>query len=122
MSFLEEIKRRKVFQVAAVYAVVAWLIIQVIDLVQPRLGLDDKLPTVVIVLLAVGFPLALVFAWALEITPSGIVRTRPRDVEDASRRAADEAAPVGPATKQDVSSNSVAVLPFDNLSPNSEDE
>ena len=72
MSFLGEIKRRKVFQVAALYAVMAWLIIQVIDVINDPLRLPEWLDTVVIVLLAVGFPIALVLAWAFDLTPSGI--------------------------------------------------
>ena len=74
MSFLGEIKRRKVFQVAAVYAVMAWLIIQVIDVINDPLQLPEWLDTVVIVLLAVGFPIATLLAWAFDLTPSGIER------------------------------------------------
>lgn len=72
MSFLAEIKRRKVFQVAAVYAVVAWLLIQVVGAVSEPLTLPDWLDTVVIVLLGVGFPVALIIAWAFDLTPEGI--------------------------------------------------
>lgn len=67
-----EIKRRKVFQVAAVYAVVAWLLVQIVATVEEPLGLPMWFDTGIIVLLAVGFPIALVFAWAFEITPDGI--------------------------------------------------
>jgi Tol biopolymer transport system component len=72
MSFLGEMKRRKVFQVAALYAVMAWLIIQVIDVINDPLKLPEWLDTVVIVLLAVGFPIALILAWAFDLTPEGI--------------------------------------------------
>ena len=72
MSFVGEIKRRKVFQVAAVYAVVSWLIIQIIGAVSEPLSLPDWLDTVVIVLLAVGFPIAVILAWAFDLTPQGI--------------------------------------------------
>ena len=72
MSFLGEIKRRKVFQVAAVYAVVAWLTIQIIDVVSEPLNLPPWLDTVVIILFAVGFPIAVIVAWAYEVTPDGI--------------------------------------------------
>src|SRR6056300_1510203 len=72
MSFLDEMKRRKVFQVAAVYAVMAWLIIQVIDVINEPLKLPDWLATVVIVLLAIGFPIAMILAWAFDLTPTGI--------------------------------------------------
>jgi hypothetical protein len=74
MSFLAEIKRRKVFQVAAVYAVMAWLIIQVIDVINDPLKLPEWLDTVVIVLLAVGFPIAMVLAWAFDLSPEGVKR------------------------------------------------
>ena len=86
MSLLEEIKRRKVFQVAAVYAVMAWLIIQVIDVISEPLMLPGWLDTVVIVLLAVGFPIAMVLAWAFDLTPHGLER-------EADARAAEAAAP-----------------------------
>ena len=69
MSLLGELKRRKVFQVAAVYAVMAWLIIQIIDIINDPLNLPGWLDTVVIVLLAVGFPVAMVLAWAFDLTP-----------------------------------------------------
>jgi len=74
MSLLGELKRRKVFQVAAVYAVMAWLIIQVIDVINDPLNLPGWLDTVVIVLIAVGFPIAMVLAWAFDLTPHGIER------------------------------------------------
>jgi len=73
MSFLGEIKRRKVFQVAAVYSVVAWLVVQVITSVEAPLNLPDWVDTLVIVLLAVGFPIALVLSWAFDVTPEGIM-------------------------------------------------
>jgi hypothetical protein len=75
MSFLGEIKRRKVFQVAAVYAVVAWLIVQVVGAINEPLSLPERLDTIVIVLLAVGFPIAVILAWAFDITPQGIKAT-----------------------------------------------
>ncbi len=74
MSFLGEMKRRKVFQVAAVYLVVAWLIMQVVDVVSEPLLLPDWFSRVVILLLAIGFPLALILSWAFDLTPEGVVR------------------------------------------------
>lgn len=78
MSFWGEIKRRKVFQVGAVYVVVAWLLIQVVDVINEPLSLPVWFDTVVIVGLAIGFPIALILAWALDITDTGVVRTPPR--------------------------------------------
>ena len=77
MSFFSELRRRKVFQVAAVYAVVAWLTIQIIDVISEPLSLPGWLDTVVIVLLAVGFPIAVIVAWAFDLTPQGIEATGP---------------------------------------------
>ncbi len=74
MSFLEEIKRRKVFQVAAVYLVVAWLIMQVVDVVSGPLLLPDVFARIVIVVLAIGFPIAVVLSWAFDLTPEGVVK------------------------------------------------
>ncbi|MBA2269164.1 MAG: tetratricopeptide repeat protein [Chthoniobacterales bacterium] len=74
-NFFAELKRRNVYKVAVAYAVVAWLVIQISDTVFPRLNLPDWAVTLVIVLLLLGFPVALIFAWAFELTPEGIKRT-----------------------------------------------
>ena len=86
MSFLREIKRRKVFQVAAVYAVVTWLTIQIIDVVGDPLKLPYWFHTVVIVLFAAGFPIAVILAWAFEVTPQGIKAASDVQVRDISTR------------------------------------
>ena len=75
MSFIDELKRRNVFRVGAAYAVVAWLILQVIDIAFPRLGLPDWTITLILVLLLVGFPIGLILAWAFELTPDGVKKT-----------------------------------------------
>ena len=67
-----ELKRRKVFRVAAVYAVVAWLLIQVADVVLPTFGAPAWVNQTLIFLFVIGFPLALVLAWAYEITADGV--------------------------------------------------
>jgi Tol biopolymer transport system component len=82
-----EIKRRKVFRVAAVYAVVGWLIIQVVSAVAEPLRLPDWLETVTIVLLIAGFPIAVILAWAFDITPGGIVSTPPPTATDSKAQA-----------------------------------
>jgi TolB-like protein len=74
MSFLGEIKRRRVLQVAAIYAVTAWLLVQIVATVEAPLRLPEWVDTLIIVLLAVGFPIALILAWAFELTPEGIKR------------------------------------------------
>ena len=75
MSFIDELKRRNVFRVGAAYAVVAWLILQVIDIAFPRLGLPDWTITLILVLLLVGFPIGLILAWAFELSPDGVKKT-----------------------------------------------
>jgi TolB-like protein len=74
MSFLTELKRRNVFRVGAAYVVVAWLLMQVTDTVVPALHLPSWIVTAVVLFLIIGLPLALVFAWAFELTPEGLKR------------------------------------------------
>src|ERR1051326_3880251 len=75
MNFFSELKRRNVYKVAAAYAVVGWLIIQIATQVSPFLGIPNVVVTIIILLVALGFPIALVIAWAFESTPKGIERT-----------------------------------------------
>ena len=86
MSVLGELKRRRVFQVAVAYAVVAWVMAQVVDVVNEPLSLPGWFDTAIIVALAVGFPIAIVLAWIFDVTPQGVVRTPSRD--EAGTRAA----------------------------------
>ena len=69
MGLFQELRRRKVTRVAAVYVVTAWLLLQIVDVVGDPLGLPDWFAKVVIVLLAIGLPVALIVAWAFELTP-----------------------------------------------------
>ncbi len=73
-NFFAELKRRNVYKVAVAYAVVAWLLIQVATQVFPFFDIPNWAVRVVLLLLALGFPVALVLAWAFEITPEGIKR------------------------------------------------
>jgi hypothetical protein len=79
MSLVRELKRRNVIRVGAAYAVVAWLLIQVSDTVLPRLQVPEWSVTLVIALLILGFPLALFFAWAFELTPEGLKKEKEVD-------------------------------------------
>jgi len=72
MAFFEELKRRNVVKVGIAYAVAGWLLIQVIDTVLPNLGAPQWVVSTLMVLILLGFPVALVLAWALQITPEGI--------------------------------------------------
>ncbi len=67
-----ELKRRKVFRVAVVYVATAFVILQAADIMLPRLGVPEWAMSLVVVLVVLGFPLALVLAWALELTPDGV--------------------------------------------------
>jgi TolB-like protein/Flp pilus assembly protein TadD len=80
-SLVSELKRRNVFRVAVLYGIVAWVLIQVVDVVMPRLGIPEWGVTLVIVLLVIGFPVAMLFAWAFELTPEGVKRTGDVDPE-----------------------------------------
>jgi TolB-like protein len=74
MSFFEELKRRNVFRVAIGYAITAWLLLQVVDLVLENINTPDWVMQVFMLALAIGFPLAVFFAWAFEMTPEGVKR------------------------------------------------
>jgi TolB-like protein len=72
MSFLSEIRRRNVLRMALLYAVTAWLLMQIADVVIGLAALPEWLGQGLLGILAVGFPIALIFAWVYEITPEGI--------------------------------------------------
>src|ERR1700687_2201932 len=82
-SFFSELKRRNVYKVAVAYAVVGWLIAQIATQIFPFLEIPNWVVRLVIVLIAIGFPIALVIAWAFEATPEGIKRTE--DVDPSAR-------------------------------------
>ncbi|MFL6515653.1 MAG: tetratricopeptide repeat protein [Chthoniobacterales bacterium] len=84
--FLSELKRRNVYKVAVAYAVVGWLVMQVCSIIVPALHLHDAITTSVVVLILLGFPVALVLAWAFEITPDGIRREDEVPVNESTRR------------------------------------
>jgi adenylate cyclase len=74
-KFLTELKRRNVYKVAIAYAVVAWLLMQIATQVFPFLEIPNWAIRLVIMLVVIGFPIALVIAWAFELTPEGLKRT-----------------------------------------------
>src|SRR5947209_14832609 len=85
VSLFAELKRRNVYKVAVAYAVVAWLLVQVATQVFPFLEIPNWIVRLVIALVVIGFPIALIVAWAFEATPQGIKRT---EVADAMPTAA----------------------------------
>lgn len=88
MSFIKELKRRNVFRVAAMYTVVGWLLVQVALTFEEVMNLPRWFDSVVLSFLIIAFPIALIFAWAFEMTPEGIRRTaKLSNGADASARA-----------------------------------
>ena len=79
MSFFSELKRRNVVRVSIAYIVVSWLLIQAAGVLEPALLLPDWVDRVVTVLLLIGFPVVILFAWAFELTPDGVKLTRDVD-------------------------------------------
>ena len=82
-KFIEELKRRNVFKVATAYAIAGWLIIQVVSTVSPQLGFPDWVAPFFTVLVLVGFPLSLIFAWAFELTPDGLKKSQEVDITES---------------------------------------
>jgi TolB-like protein/Flp pilus assembly protein TadD len=74
MSLFEELKRRNVFRVGIAYAVVAWVLLQVVDLVLDNITAPEWIMKVFMLAVAVGFPVAVIIAWAFEMTPEGLKR------------------------------------------------
>jgi TolB-like protein/cytochrome c-type biogenesis protein CcmH/NrfG len=133
MNFFSELKRRNVYKVAVAYAVVGWLLVQIATQVLPFLEIPNWIVRLVIVLVAIGFPIALIIAWAFELTPEGIKRSE--DVDLAEQRARSHAwiyiVAVGALVStglfflgrytagnrsRNLPDKSIAVLPFENLS------
>src|SRR5437660_10746446 len=79
INFFAELKRRNVYKVAVAYAIVGWLLVQVATQVFPFLEIPNWVVRLVIALVVIGFPIAVVIAWALEATPEGLRRTEIAD-------------------------------------------
>ena len=74
-NFFKELKRRNVYKVAITYAIVAWLILQISSIVLPSINAPEWVMQVLLLFVVIGFPIALVLAWAFEMSPQGIIRT-----------------------------------------------
>jgi serine/threonine-protein kinase len=140
--FFAELKRRHVFRIAAVYGGVGFVIVQAADVFVPALHLPPWILSAIAVLVVLGFPVALVIAWAFELGPEGLKRTAAADDEELEAIATQPAGrrwPIGLAALAGValialsawwlatgrirgtgSYDSIAVLPFANLSDNAE--
>ena len=75
MGLFAELKRRNVIRVAGVYIVVGWILVQVATALEESLGLPSWFDGTIVALLLIGLPVAVIFAWAFELTPEGVVRT-----------------------------------------------
>src|SRR5438874_8627405 len=141
-GFFGELKRRNVYKVAVAYAIVGWLLVQIATQVFPFLEIPNWVVRLIIALVAIGFPVALIIAWAFEATPEGIKRTAIADAMPAAGQkkhawiyivvigaavsvalfllgrytAMSNAAPRQSEAATVLPVKSIAVLPFDNLS------
>jgi len=121
LSFLTELRRRHVFKVGISYIVVAWLMLQVADTLLGNLDMPEWSFRLILVLLVIGFPIALVLAWAYDLSPDGVKRTA------ASGEGTTQPEPKPSVTGSSVLSSpppdaSVAVLPFVNMSGDKSNE
>ena len=107
-GFIQELQRRKVFRVAVAYLIVSWLVIQIADTTFEPLLLPEWSQTLVVALAMIGFPVALVLAWAFDVTPDGVKKTGSASEEEDAEENCE-----GP---------SIAVLPFVNMSDSKENE
>src|SRR5438874_7805741 len=144
-SFFSELKRRNVYKVAVAYAIVGWLLVQVATQVFPFLEIPNWVVRLVIALVMIGFPIALVIAWAFEATSQGIQRTEVADAMPAApgqkKHAWIYVVVIGAAIsvalfflgrytagntatprQSEAATKSIAVLPFVNMSADKNDE
>jgi len=145
MSLITELKRRNVFRIGAAYGIVGWLLVEVSSVLLPTFGAPDWVMKVVSFLVIFGFPLALILAWAFELTPEGIKRDSAVEPAESIRHSTGrkldfaiiallavaltyvvldkyvmEAEPV-PGAEPVALEKSIAVLPFANRSVRAED-
>ena len=140
MNLFAELKRRNVYKVAVAYAIVGWLLVQVATQVFPFFEISNWAVRLIVLVIVIGFPIALIISWAFELTPEGIKRTETADAMPAAAGQKKHAwvyvVVVGAAfsvglffigrytagnksvatSPNDISTKSIAVLPFDNLS------
>src|SRR6266704_2473903 len=138
-NFFAELKRRNVYKVAVAYAVVAWLLMQIASQIFPFFEIPNWAVRLVVLLLIIGFPVAVILAWAFELTPEGIKRAEDVDVSKSLTRKTGRKLDfsiiavlllavgilvfqrlhpnVSPAVSSSLE-KSIAVLPFENFSEN----
>ena len=81
-KFFSELKRRKVYGVSISYGVIGWLVAQIADLVTSSFDAPSWVMKVIIISLIIGFPISIILAWVYDMTPHGIIKTKPEEIED----------------------------------------
>ena len=112
-SFIQELKRRNVIRVAAVYVIASWLLMQIGDVMFPALLLPEWTTSMLVAFLLLGFPISIIFAWAYEVKPEEARSAKPmasRGSTAATETASHDVNVVEPR-------KSIVVLPFHNMSP-----
>ena len=148
MSFIEELKRRKVFRVAASYAVVAFIIMQLVEIVFPIFDFPQWTSQFVIILVLIGFPISVILSWVFDRTPQGYIKTESKNklVKETDVKSKKSESflknkknwllvagviagiligrfgQTSTTTERIINDKSIAVLPFDNLGNNEDDE
>ena len=146
MSFFDELKRRKVFRVAASYAVVAFIIMQLVEILFPMFDFPQWTQQFTVIIVLLGFPIAVILSWVFDKTPQGFVKTDVKETENVGgmnvkvdnkpfyqrKRNIFLALGItagiligtygGETFKKSVDKKSIAVLPFDNYSTAPEDQ
>lgn len=115
ISFFGELKQRKVLQVAVAYVVVTWIVIQVGDSTFEALNLPDWSGTLLVIFIMLGFPIALLLAWAYELTPDGIVKDP--DGKAGYRSVYERPGYDSAKENGENQTPSIAVLQFEDMSP-----
>ena len=138
-AFWSELRRRRVVRAAVVYVIVGWIVVEAASVIAPTLLLPDWTPRLVLALAILGFPLALVLAWAFELSAEGLQREKPRDLlAERGPTPAGEAADTSTAAAASVPASAeqaarsrpvradrrraIAVLPLANMSKDPENE
>ena len=146
MSLIEELKRRKVFRVAASYAVVAFIIFQLVEILFPIFNFPQWTQQFVVIIILLGFPIALIFSWVFDKTPEGFIKTD--EVKNMEKKNTENTTASKPfyldgknlylllglviafllgsygsgSFQSSVDDKSIAVLPFDNFSKSDDDQ
>src|SRR6202051_1973790 len=102
--FVSELRRRNVYKVAVAYGVASWLLIQIATQVFPFFEIPNWAVRLVVLVLVLGFPIALILSWIFDLNPQGIGRTE-------ERNGSLPPPPLGPAAARNIPEKSIAVLP-----------